>query len=259
VAVVVLGGGGAAAGVAAVVAALPYVAGVVAEDGDRFGAQVGADHEELVLQAHRSLGEGDPLAEEEVAAEHLVRGEALEEGRVLDRAALHIASEDVAGALHGADDLAQHDVGAVADGHAVEVFEGLGGQLVVLVDELDVLAAGQPDPDIAGFAGPAGVLLVDHAYVRVLCRQSAEALRGVVGRAVVDVDDLVRVLTEGLMEERRRAEIDVPARVVHRHHDADLERGRFLRRGTGLLLFHGRSCSGMERPRRRRSGECLVE
>lgn len=77
-----------------------------------------------------------------------------------------------------------------------------GGELVVLVDELDVLAAGQSDTDVAGLAGPAGVLLADHAYVRVPGRQLVEAVGGVVGRAVVDVDDLVRVSAEALVDER---------------------------------------------------------
>jgi hypothetical protein len=96
--------------------------------------------------------------------------------------------------------LAEHDVAGVAGADGVHPFEGLRRHLVVLVDELDVLTVRLLDPDVAGLARPAGVLLVEDPHVRVFCRQLVQAGGRVVGGAVVDEDDLVLLRREALVE-----------------------------------------------------------
>src|SRR6185437_241953 len=97
--------------------------------------------------------------------------------------------------------------------------ERLVAEPVVLVDELDEVPARDTDTRVAGLAGPAGVLLVDHPHVRMLGGQAVQARRGLIRRAVVDEDQLEPVGWHGLPQQRRDARLDVLARVVDRYDD----------------------------------------
>jgi hypothetical protein len=64
-------------------------------------------------------------------------------------------------------------------------------------------------PDVARLAGPAGVGDVLHAHVAVALRQLVQARGRLVGRAVVDEDQLQVVLGQRLPEQRLDAVVDV--------------------------------------------------
>jgi hypothetical protein len=145
-----------------------------------------------------------------------------------------------------ADDLAEHDVGAVAHRHRVHPLERLAPDPVVVVDEEHELAAGDVDADVARAPRPARVGDVADADVLVLRRQLVEPRRRRIGRAVVDEDDLVVAARQGLVEQRPDAVVDQRSGVVDRHDDADLGpvRGRppdgFCRAPCRRAGRHGR-------------------
>ncbi len=179
-------------GVGAVVPPDVVVADVVADHGDVLRAQIRLGDEDVVLQSPSALGKAQTGAVEEGTADHLVRGEAVDEWGVLDGGTRVVAAEQLhrhAAALAG--HLAHDDIGTV--GHAVVVhpLQGLVAQVVVVVDEHDELAPGGSDADVAGLARPAGVLLVDDLHPGVLGGERVEPGRGGVGGAVVDEDHLV--------------------------------------------------------------------
>lgn len=154
--------------------------------------------EELVLQPDPALGEEDVVVEQELPAEHLVRGEGLEEIGVLDGTALAVVTEYVRRAAHFAVGLAEDDVRVIAHGQVVKAFQGVGGDFVVLVHEMHIFAAGEPDADIARFARPAGILLGVHLDMRVELGEAAQTFQGVVRGTVVDVYHLVVVGPQAL-------------------------------------------------------------
>ena len=90
------------------------------------------------------------------------------------------------------DDLAEHDVGAVAVGHRDHAFERLGAQVVVGVAEEDVAAGGVLDADVARPPGAAGAGDADDLDAAlVVGGVEVEQFVAAVGRSVVDDDDLL--------------------------------------------------------------------
>ena len=159
------------AGVLGVLARPVVVTDVVTEDRDDGRLEIGADHEQLVLQDPRSFGVHDAVLAQEGGAEHLVRGEAVDQRGVPDGALLpgpahqavrHTAAAEIAG------DLPDHHIGAVARPHGVQPLQCLRGHPVVMIDELHIGAVRVLHPDIAGFAGPARVGDADQPEVVVL-------------------------------------------------------------------------------------------
>ncbi len=170
------------------------VADVVAEHGDVVRAQERLRDEDVVLQAPPALGEAQTDVVEEGPAEHLVRGEAVDQRGVLDGGARMVAAEQ----LHRhraplARHLADDHVGAVGDSVVVHPLQGLVAEVVVVVDEHHVLALGGGDPHVAWLARPAGVLLVDDRHQSVLGGHLVQAGGCLVGGTVVDEDHFVFV------------------------------------------------------------------
>src|SRR6185312_12806135 len=128
-------------GVLAVGPLLVEVARVVADDRDRLRREVGLRHEELVFEPPLALGVAEAVLVEELAPEHLVRRDALDERRVLRGAVLDRVAEDIVRyAAEVAGHLAENDVGVVPRTDGVHPLERLRPELVVLVQELHVLA-----------------------------------------------------------------------------------------------------------------------
>jgi hypothetical protein len=200
-----------AAAVSLVLAGPVVVRDVVARNRDHGGLEVGADHEELVLQDPGTLGVHDAVLAQERGAEHLVRCEAVDQGSVPHRAGLagpahqavgHAALGEVAGGL------ADHDVRAVAPGGLVQPLQRLGGHAVVVVEELHILAPRLLHADVAGLPGPARVRYPDHPEVIVLGGQGLQQGGGVVLGAVVDEEDLELVTGQRLPQHRVDQRLD---------------------------------------------------
>ena len=191
------------------------------------------DHEQVVLQPAPALGEADAVLEQHRSPEQLVRRQQPEELHGVERRCVHALAEQRA--RHGlavADDLADDDVRSVARRGGVHALQRVVLDPVVVVDEVDELAACQVDADVAGPAGPARVRDVHDLDVGVLGRQRVKPGRRPVGRAVVDEDELERAGRHGLSEQRIDAVVDVPAGVVDRDDHAD----------GGLHREHNTSC-----------------
>lgn len=213
-------------GVAAVLALQVEVAGVVADDRHRAGPEDGGHHEQQVLADVMAHGEKDPLLTQVSRAVHLVDREAVVQGRALVRDRLAVAlHQAVRGAPQPVRDghLADDDVRAVAPAHRVHPLQRLGTHAVVVVDELDVLAAGRFDGDIARMAGPAGVGQPDQTEERVACGQFLQPVGGGVRGAVVDEEHLEFVGRQRLPLHRVDQGLDEDAGVVGGHHHGDLE------------------------------------
>jgi hypothetical protein len=125
-------------------------------------------------------------------------------------------------ALAVADDLADHDVRAVLTGGGVQTLERVALQPVVVVGEVDVLALGQVEADVARLARPAGVRDVLDPHVPVAPGQLVQARGRAVGRAVVDEDQLEVLRGQRLPEQGGDQIVDVGARVVDRDDHAHL-------------------------------------
>ena len=144
----------------------PVVTGVAGQHRDVLRVEVGVHREDVVLEPAAALREADAVLVEQRLAEQLVRGQQPHERRPLERDVLAVALEHRAGdELALADDLADHDVGLVAQGAVVHALERALAEPVVVVDEVDVLAAGHLDAEVARLARPAGVGDVLHADV----------------------------------------------------------------------------------------------
>jgi hypothetical protein len=87
--------------------------------------------------------------------------------------------------------LADDDVRVALDGGAVQAFQRLAPEPVVVVDEVHELAARHLQADVSRPARPPGVRDVPHAHVRMPLGERVEARPGAVGGAVVDEDQLV--------------------------------------------------------------------
>ncbi len=225
-----------ACGVAQVLALGVEVADVVGHHGDARGREVGLGHEDVVLQATPPAREPQTLLVQERPAQHLVRRQAVQQRVLLQRRVQpgpvpHGHADGTAEALG----LADHDVGVGLLGLRVLPFQGLHPEHVVLVDELDVLPGRGLDAVVARSPRPARVLPVDDVHVRVLGRQPVQPGRRLVGRPVVDEDQLQLIGRHRLRQQRLDARLDVPPRVVDRDHHAHLDgpAGRSVRRRTG--------------------------
>ena len=124
-----------------------------------------------------------------------------------------------------ADDLPDHDVRPVEPRPRVQALDRVALEPVVVVDEVDVVAAREVHAEVARPAGPARVRDVLHAHVRVLGRERIQARRRAVGRAVVDEDQLQLARRHRLAEQRADAVVEVRAGVEDRHDHADGGRG----------------------------------
>lgn len=93
----------------------------------------------------------------------------------------------------------QHDVGAVVLGHGDHALQSLRPQIVVGVQEEDELTLGEVESDVTGRRGATGVLLVHDSHQPWMRLGQPFELSGrPVGGAIVDRDDLQRVLVDGL-------------------------------------------------------------
>ena len=170
----------------------PVVAGVVGEHRDGRRREVRGHQERVVLEPPRTLGEADPRVEQELPAEHLVRREqapqrtpgevdlrpVLGEQRRRQRAAAdsHLASDDHVGAVLAA--VVRHPL------------ERLGPEEVVVVNEVDVVAAREVETDVAWLSGPPRRSHVRGTHVGTHLGDPVHEALGAVGGAVVDEDDL---------------------------------------------------------------------
>jgi hypothetical protein len=180
----------------------------------------------VVLEPAPALGEAQRVRVEEAAAPELVRRQQPQQRLPLQVDAAAVAAEEVARhRLAVPHDLADHDVRDVAPRHRVHPLQRLVADPVVVVDEVDVLAARQLDADVARPPGPARVGDVLDAHVRVLGGEPVEPRRRGVGRAVVDEDHLVLARRERLVQQRADAVVDVASRVVDGDDDGDLRLG----------------------------------
>ena len=212
-------------GVLAVGPLLVEVAGIVADDRDRLRGEVGLGHEQLVFEPTLAFGIAEVVLVQELTPEHLVRRDALDEWRVLRGAALDGPAEDVVrDAAKVAGHLAEHNVRVVACPDGVHPLEGLGAELVVLVEELHVLAERLVHADVARLARPAGVLLMDDAEMLVLAGKGVQPAGSGIRGPVVDEQHLELTGRQRLRQQRVDASVDEPARVVDRRYDSDFGR-----------------------------------
>ncbi|CAM3666399.1 hypothetical protein ISCU110981_12965 [Isoptericola cucumis] len=210
----------------------------VREDDDAARRELGLHDERLVLAVAQARGEPDALALDVLRAEHLGGPESVHHG-VRDHVGVHGgAPEHAAGnvgapgeALH----LAEHHVrleGVRGVGH---LLQGGRREQVVGVEEEQVPARRRLDPRVPrGCRRPAGRLGED-LHPGVLALQPSQDRQGVVGRAVVDGDDLDLLGRQRLGERRADGLLDGVGGVVHRHDDGHARRcrhgrGRRLRR-----------------------------
>ena len=202
----------------------PVVTGVAGEDRDPLRVEVGVHREHVVLEPPAALGEADAVLVEQRLAEQLVRRQEAHQRRPLERDVAAVPLEHRArDELALADDLADHDVRLVALGAGHKPPQRVLAEPVVVVDEVDVLAAGHLDAEVARPAGPAGVGDVLDADVRMLRRQGVEAGGRLVRGAVVDEDHLELLGRQRLAEQRGDAVVYMGARVVDGHDHAHLE------------------------------------
>jgi hypothetical protein len=186
--------------------------------------EVGVHGEHVVLEPPAALREADAVLLEQRLAEQLVGREQANQRRPLEGHVAAVALEHRArDELALADDLADHDVRLVALGAVVEAPQRVLAEPIVVVDEVDVLAAGHLEAEVARPAGPAGVGDVLDADVRMLRRERVEAGRGLVRRAVVDEDRLELLGRQRLAEQRGDAVVYMGARVVDGHDHTHLE------------------------------------
>ncbi|CAM5410656.1 hypothetical protein SCYAM73S_04150 [Streptomyces cyaneofuscatus] len=187
--------------VARVAALDRVVVRVVGEDGDPAGPDARLDGERLVAPDGQVLGEAQLVLLHQLAAEELGVGEREGERRVVEADVGLVARVQllVDVAPVGADHLADDHVGLVGVGAGDHAFQRLLTEVVVGPYEVDVPAGGQLQGTVARGRGPARIGLVDHSEdVRVLLREAVQFAAAVVGRSVVDRDDLQPVLADGL-------------------------------------------------------------
>lgn len=127
-----------------------------------------------------------------------------------------------------ADHLRYEQIRTSSPSHRHHALERLRTEPIILIAEEDVVAARRVDADIARLARPTRVRLVDDVDITMRDRKPIEELRGLVRGPVVDEDDLATVKRHGLAEIAGNAHIDVPARVIDRHNNADVDAQREL-------------------------------
>ena len=157
----------------------------------------------MILESHLALGETDAVGPEERGAEHLVRCEHLQQGIGPEHRARDVVAEDPAREATTDADLLAHDhVGRVQVGVVAQLLERTVEQVVVLVDELHVGAAGGIDSVVAGHARPTGVLQREHAHVGAIAGDGRQARAGGLAGAVVAQEHLEGRGAQGLAIER---------------------------------------------------------
>ena len=239
------------------------VARVVGQDRDPLGVEVGVHHEQVILEPASALGKADAVLVEERPAEQLVRREharAAAAESILSAAAV-LPEQRARHRLAVADHLPDHDVRVVARGRRVETLERLGPEPVVVVDEVDVLAARHVDADVARPPWPAGIRYVLRpacADVARRARPAAPACRRSNRRRRRSPRTRSK---EGIAPAATRCSLDVLPRVVDRDDRADLHgansrstraRPRGRRRARRTSRRNARVALGVVAPGRRR-------
>jgi hypothetical protein len=104
----------------------------------------------------------------------------------------------------------------------VHPLQGVPLQLVVLVEQVDVVALGGRQADVAPAHRRSCVRQVQHPHVAADGRHGVEPLRDPVGGAVVDEDHFIVVRRKGLLQRGADARIGAIPRVVDIDDHTDL-------------------------------------
>lgn len=201
---------------------LDVAADLVGQNGDDLGPQVGADHERLLCQASAGVREVQRLGVQERPAEELVRREQRQQPILEDVGALAVGVEDRGRGCLVVDQPPDEDVGLGLDGALVHLLQGGPFQAVRLPHQVDVLAPGDHQRDVAAAHRRPRRRQMEHPHVRAHGGDGVETLLDPVVRSVVGEDDLVFVRGHRLFQHRPDTGVGAITGVVHRHHHADL-------------------------------------
>ena len=133
-------------------------------------------------------------------------------------------------------ELEHHQIGVVVAHRRHRTFNEIALDHVIGIDEVDIVASGLRQSDIARI-GQAAIGLVDHADPLIPRRPRIAHRRAAVGRPVVDEQDLK--IAVRLADQSLHARVEIPLDSVHRHDDRPERRGPVTIHG---LRRHIRRC-----------------